>query len=85
MFVLFSSVCAIFSVFGFVFAFCVAWTVAAQSGAMAGLGLAFVSKPILFEVDIMKGRERLGGLRVDCSERMKGVREIGWGEGGEYP
>ena len=49
-FMIFFIVCAIFSVFGFVFAFCVAWTVAAQSGAMAGLGLAFVSKPILFEL-----------------------------------
>lgn len=50
--------CSLFSVFGFVFAFCVAWTVAAQAGALAGLGLAFVSKPILFEVILTKGKGR---------------------------
>eukprot|EP00731_Ephydatia_muelleri_P030778 Em0022g292a len=49
-FMVFFIVCALFSVFGFVFAFCVAWTVAAQTGALAGLGLAFLSKPILFEL-----------------------------------
>ena len=47
---LLSAVCAIFSVVGFIFSCCLATTVAAQSGALAGLGVAFISKPILFEV-----------------------------------
>ncbi len=46
----FLTVCAVFSVIGFIFSFCMASTVAAQSGALAGLGIAFVSKPIVFEV-----------------------------------
>lgn len=44
------TVCAMFSVVGFVFSCCLACSVAAQSGALAGLGVAFISKPILFEV-----------------------------------
>ena len=44
------TVCAMFSVVGFIFSCCLATTVAAQSGALAGLGVAFISKPILFEV-----------------------------------
>ena len=46
----FHTVCAMFSVVGFIFSCCLATTVAAQSGALAGLGVAFISKPILFEV-----------------------------------
>lgn len=38
------------SVVGFIFAICIATTVASQGGAVAGLGIALVSKPILFEV-----------------------------------
>lgn len=45
-----SSVCSILSVVGFVFAMCVAMTVAAHGGALAGFGIALISKPILFEV-----------------------------------
>ena len=45
-----STVCSTLSVVGFIFAICVASTVAAQGGAVAGLGIALLSKPILFEV-----------------------------------
>ena len=38
------------SLVGFVFSICVATTVAAKGGAVAGLGIALVSKPIMFEV-----------------------------------
>lgn len=47
------TVCAMFSVVGFIFTCCLATSVAAQSGALAGLGVAFISKPILFEVTII--------------------------------
>ena len=43
-------VCAVFSVLGFLISFCVATSTAAQSGAVAGLGTAFISKPFLYEV-----------------------------------
>lgn len=49
-FMLFFIVSALFSVFGFLFSFCLATTTAAQSGAVAGLGTAFVSKPLLYEL-----------------------------------
>lgn len=49
-FVLFFVVCAMFSVVGFLFSFCLATTTAAQSGAIAGLGTAFITKPLLYEV-----------------------------------
>ena len=39
------------SVVGFVFSICVATSVAAKGGAVAGLGIALVSKPIMFEVN----------------------------------
>lgn len=43
-------VCAVFGVVGFLISFCLASTTAAQSGAVAGLGTAFVAKPLLYEV-----------------------------------
>lgn len=46
----FCAVCALFSVVGFLFSFCLATTTAAQSGAIAGLGTAFITKPLLYEV-----------------------------------
>ena len=46
--------CAVFSVVAFIFTICVATTVAAQSGALAGLGVAFISKPIIFEVHMFE-------------------------------
>jgi hypothetical protein len=49
-FMLFFLVCSMLSVVGFVFAICVATTAASQGGAVAGLGIALVSKPILFEM-----------------------------------
>lgn len=49
-FILFFIVCALFSVFGFLFSFCLATSTAAQSGAVAGLGTAFVTKPLLYEL-----------------------------------
>ena len=42
------------SLVGFVFSICVATTVAAKGGAVAGLGIALVSKPIMFEVHTHK-------------------------------
>ena len=45
-----SPVSALFSVVGFIFCLCFASSVAAQSGAIAGLGTAFIFKPILYEV-----------------------------------
>lgn len=45
-------VCSTLSIFGFIIAMCVAMTVAAHGGALAGLGIALVSKPILFEVSL---------------------------------
>lgn len=48
-FVLFFIVCAVFGVVGFLISFCLASTTAAQSGAVAGLGTAFVAKPLLYE------------------------------------
>lgn len=39
-----------FGVVGFIFSICFAFTIAAESGALAGLGLTFVSNLIAFEV-----------------------------------
>ena len=41
---------AMFSVVGFVLSFCFATSFAAQSGAIAGLGTAFITKPFFYEV-----------------------------------
>lgn len=49
-FIVFFMICAVFGVVGFVFSFCLATTVAAQSGAMTGLGMVFLSQPIVFEM-----------------------------------
>lgn len=38
------------NVVGFVLSFCLATSTAAQSGAIAGLGTAFIAKPLLYEV-----------------------------------
>ena len=43
-------VCSLLSIFGFLVAICLATTVAAQGGAVAGLGVALLSKPLMFEV-----------------------------------
>lgn len=45
--------CAMFSVVGFIFSFCLATSTAAQAGAIAGLGTAFISKPLIYEVRLM--------------------------------
>ena len=42
--------CAVFTLAGFVFSLCVASSVAAQSGALTGLGVSFIAKSIIFEV-----------------------------------
>ena len=62
-----SAVTAIFSVVGFIFAFCLAASVAGQSGAVAGLGIAFVSKPIIFEVS------KVALALTSCTLRTCGV------------
>ncbi|CAI8050517.1 NEDD4 family-interacting protein 1, partial [Geodia barretti] len=53
-FMLFFAICSMLSLVGFVFSICVATTVAAKGGAVAGLGIALVSKPIMFEVHTHK-------------------------------
>lgn len=45
-------VCSAFSVVGFLISMCVATTVAAKGGAVAGLGIALAGKPIMFEVSL---------------------------------
>lgn len=43
-------VVSFFGVVGFIFSICFAFTTAAESGALAGLGLTFVSNLLAFEV-----------------------------------
>lgn len=49
-FMLFFLICSAFSVVGFLISMCVATTVAAKGGAVAGLGIALAGKPIMFEL-----------------------------------
>ena len=53
LFIFFSSitaVCSILGLIGFIFSICFAFTVAAESGALAGLGAALIFKLFAFEV-----------------------------------
>ena len=74
-----SLVCAMFSVVGFLFSFCLATTTAAQSGAVAGLGTAFVTKPLLYEVCYCRNLGRLyrRSSLVDCRCITKTMSNIG--------
>ena len=49
--------CFFFSWFGYLIACCLASTVAAQSGAAAGLGLSLVIKVVYFEVCLKETRQ----------------------------
>ena len=44
--------CSFFGLVGFIFSICLAFTIAAESGALAGLGLALIFKLFAFEVSI---------------------------------
>ncbi len=50
LFALSSTVVSFFGVVGFIFSICFAFTTAAEGGALAGLGLTFVSNLLTFEV-----------------------------------
>ena len=66
---LLTAVCALFGVAGFIICFFVSFflvtSTAAQAGAMAGLGTAFISKPLVYEVRRhCKGKGRVMGVCV---------------------
>ncbi len=46
------AVCVFLGFFGIILAFCFATSVAAQSGAIAGLGATFVVQPLMYEVSV---------------------------------
>ena len=48
-FILFFFICVFLSFFGIILAFCFATSIAAQSGAIAGLGATFVIQPFVYE------------------------------------
>lgn len=48
-FTMFFLLCSFFGLVGFVFSICLAFTLAAESGAMAGFGLALIFKLLAFE------------------------------------